>query len=692
MAGPDSSGDDLPCDGMTPFTPDIRPYLEIRTSAPSGWSPDARHLLVSSDLPGTAQVHRLDLDEADALPVSAEDLEPITAFEEPVGAAYLPDDPTGEGRMRLLVVTDRGGNERHQLYTAPHRPDAAYRSHGELEPLVVDDEHIHTPGGATRDGRLLAYATNRGDGVAFDCWVRDLVDGTERRVYASGSWTAPGGFSPDGRRLAVSELTTRAGDNRVLLVDLDRLSGAEVAARSRDPELAGPDDPVVVDGAAAGPDDPVVVDGAAAGPDDPVVVDGAAAGPDDPAVVELSPHPDAPAAVGTPSWLPDAERFFFATDVGREHVGIARGTADGAWEYVIEPGWDAGVAVDWSGRQLLVAWNEDGLTRAQLRDPDSLEVRTEVPLPGDGVAGGFRFTRDGRSLAFSFSSPRVPGDVWRYDTVGGALDRLTVSPCGLDAAGFVDAELARFRSFDGLDVPLFVYRPRTARGPVPVVVVLHGGPESQYRPSFKPLTQYLVAQGFAVVAPNVRGSTGYGRTYQHLDDVDKRFDAIRDLASLHDWLAAQPDLDEERAALYGGSYGGYLVLAGLAFQPERWAAGVGLVGMSNLVTFLENTSVWRRAFREREYGSLEHDRALLEDLSPINYVEQMRAPLFLVHGANDPRVPLSEAEQIHAVLGERGIRSELRVYDDEGHGLSKLTNRIDAYPRVAAFLHEILDG
>ena len=223
-----------------------------------------------------------------------------------------------------------------------------------------------------------------------------------------------------------------------------------------------------------------------------------------------------------------------------------------------------------------------------------------------------------------------------------------------------------------------------------MVVVIHGGPESQHRPSFNPLTQYLVASGFAVVAPNVRGSTGYGSAYQHLDDVEKRLDSVADLAALHAWLATQHDLDQDRAALYGGSYGGYMVLVGLAFQPELWAAGVDVVGMSDLVTFLENTSTWRRAFREREYGSLEHDRAVLEAASPINRVEDIVAPLLIIHGRNDPRVPVSEAEQIHEVLTERGVRCDLLIYEDEGHGLAKLVNRIDAYPRVTAFLHEIL--
>ena len=630
-----------------PATPDIRPYLEIRTAVPAGFSPDGTRLLISSDLSGSAQVHRLDLGNPGdpdgagvgpppALPVPAEQLAVVTRFEEPIGAGYLPDDPTGEGRVRLLLATDRGGNERHQLFTATDRPARPLRSADDLEPLVVDDDHIHRPGGVTRDGRWLAYATNRVDGVAFDTWVRDLRTGTERRVLATGGWTGPGGFSPDGRWLAVGELTTRAGDNRVVLVDL--------------------------------------VDGAA----DPV---------------ELAPHPQAAASVGTPSWLPDGSGFYFATDVGREHVGIARGTPDGRWEYVVEPGWDAGCGLDWSGRHLLVSVNHDGRTRAELRDPTSLEVTAEVPLPGAGVAGNWRFTRDGRWLSFGYSSPLLPGDTWRYDTATGALERLTSSPCEVAPSSFVDADLEHVVSFDGREIPVFVFRPPLGRGaPHPVVVLLHGGPESQYRPSFSPLAQYLVAHGFAVVAPNVRGSTGYGRSFQHLDDRERRVDAIADLGALHDWLGRQPDLDERRAALYGGSYGGYLTLAGLAFQPERWAAGVSVVGMSNLVTFLENTAPWRRVYREREYGSLEHDRDLLLELSPITHVERMRAPLLLVHGANDPRVPLSEAEQLHAALTRRGVRSELLAYHDEGHGLAKLRNRIDAYPRVAAFLHEVTGG
>jgi dipeptidyl aminopeptidase/acylaminoacyl peptidase len=242
-------------------------------------------------------------------------------------------------------------------------------------------------------------------------------------------------------------------------------------------------------------------------------------------------------------------------------------------------------------------------------------------------------------------------------------------------------------------MPVFLWEPDGA-GPFPVVVMVHGGPESQFQPAFlpsyTPLQQHLLSRGYAVAAPNVRGSTGYGKRYEHLDDVRLRLDSVRDLAALHDWLGTRPRIDASRAVLYGRSYGGYMVLAGLAFQPERWAAGIECVGISNFVTFLENTAPWRRAVREPEYGSLERDRDFLVEASPLTHVDRIRAPLFIQHGANDPRVPLGETKQIHRVLTEKGIRCDLLVHEDEGHAIAKLENRIETFERAVAFLDEVL--
>ena len=403
-------------------------------------------------------------------------------------------------------------------------------------------------------------------------------------------------------------------------------------------------------------------------------------------VVELFPH-DEPAVIGEPAWLDD-DRFVVAASVDRESAALFR--EDG--RVVLESEWDLGCVGDPTGRVLLVEANEDGYTRLELRDAETLELRGEVPLPGRGVVETAHFSPDGVRLVFTFSSPVEPPNVWSYDLAAHELTRLTQ----IDAPpGLREPELDRFESFDGLSVPLFLWEP-DGHGPFPVVVMVHGGPEAQFRPgwlpSFTPLTQHLLARGIAVAAPNVRGSTGYGKRYEHLDDVELRLDSVRDLAALHGWLGKRPELDGARIAIYGRSYGGYMVLAALAFQPELWTAGVESVGISNLVSFLENTSPYRRAAREREYGRLDRDRDFLVRASPLTHVDALRAPLFVQHGANDPRVPLGETEQIHRVLTEKGIRCELLVHEDEGHGIGKRENRVDFFERAAAFLEEELSG
>lgn len=280
-----------------------------------------------------------------------------------------------------------------------------------------------------------------------------------------------------------------------------------------------------------------------------------------------------------------------------------------------------------------------------------------------------------------------------------AIERFLNVRSGFDAdlgpASLSSPELVRYPSFDGLSVPAFLFHPSArADRPAPTLFFVHGGPESQLRPSFNPVIQYFAQRGFLVVAPNVRGSTGYGKRYSHLDDVDKRLDSVRDLAAGAEWLAAQGLADPHRIAVMGGSYGGYLVLAALTERPDLWAAGVDIVGIANFVTFLERTGPWRRRHREAEYGSLERDRALLERLSPLRQVDRIAAPLLVIHGANDPRVPIHEAEQLVASLRQRGQPVEYLRFEDEGHGLVKLDNRLAAYPRMADFLerHLALDG
>lgn len=500
----------------------------------------------------------------------------------------------------------------------------------ELRKIVYDPEYIHRYGGVTRDGGTIAYACNRRNGVDFDVYVRSLKSGEERLVLDIGGWCQPEGFSPDGRFLAVSRLTEKPGDNDTYLVDLTT---------------------------------------------------------DD--VSLITPHEDE-AYFGKPYWLPDGSAFFFSTDVGREFHAIARyDMRNQSHEFVLETEWDSSCSIDWTGRHLLVSQNENGYMKLTLHDPATLKVTQMVELPGRGMAAP-SFSRDGRYIAYSYTSFIEPGDVWLHDIESQKSQRLTESPNPVPNEEFVDPEVHDLESFDGETIHTFLGRPKSFEGEKPpAIAIIHGGPEGQSTAIFNPIAQYFLHRGYAVLVPNVRGSTGYGKRYQHLDDVKRRLDSVRDLEALHNWMGSA-GLDTDRAVLYGGSYGGYMVLSGLAFQPRLWAAGIDIVGISSLVTFLENTSAWRRKFREREYGSLETDREFLEEISPITHVDQIRAPLFIIHGRNDPRVPVGEAEQIHKVLTEKGIPTEIVIYEDEGHGLQKLRNRLDAYPKAVDFLDRVL--
>jgi dipeptidyl aminopeptidase/acylaminoacyl peptidase len=543
----------------------------------------------------------------------------------------FPDPVEGRfvpGSGRILLEHDDAGNELTQLSLLDARAGA------HPVPLVRDPRFAHRDPRFSRDGDLLAYAANRDNGVDWAVYVRSLADAKERRVIPPEGMNAPAGFSPDGSSLAVLRDGERSGDFDLYLVDVE--SGA---------------------------------------------------------VDHVTPH-DGEAFYGDPVWRPDGGAFYCATDNGRDMRAIARfDVASRHWSFVLESRWDLDCHGDVAGRWLLVDANQDGYTRLTLQDAATLEEVAEVELPGDGVAEEIVFAPDGSSFAFRFSSPVDPGDVWLYDCERRELRRATSLPRALRLADLHEPTLERFESFDGEEIPTFLWMP-VGEGPFPIVVMVHGGPESQFRPaflpSFTPLTQHLVSRGYAVAAPNVRGSTGYGKRYEHLDDLRLRLDSVRDLASLHDWLGAQPLIDATRAVLYGRSYGGYMVLAGLAFQPERWAAGIEMVGISNFVTFLENTAVWRRAMREREYGTLAHDRDFLIEASPITHVDRIRAPLFIQHGANDPRVPLEETEQIHRVLTDKGIRCELLVHEDEGHAIGKLENRVETFERAVAFLDDVV--
>lgn len=532
------------------------------------------------------------------------------------------------GSTRLVVVADVGGNERTQL-SLLDRPGARPR------PLTDDLEAIHVFGGWHPGGHQIAYASNARDARFFDVYVLDVDSGARRAVFVGDGTYYPFGFSPDGGRLLVQEAGS-AWSHTLLTVDLT--SGASRV---------------------------------------------------------LTPA-DAPARYRQPAWGPDGRTVFCLTDQGRDFLGVAALDVEtGALHAVAAPGWDVDdFAISPDGSRLVYEVNVGGYSEVRVRELAS-GVETPVPLPPGQAYEPYRWfptfswSPCGTRFAFTFSAPNRPASVFVAATDGSMPHRVTDAwSGGLAPEQLVTAELVHYPAFDGRQIPAFVFRPHGHHddGTAPALFYVHGGPESQIRTMYNGVIQYFVHQGFVVVAPNVRGSLGYGRSYVHLDDLERRPDSVRDLADGARWAAASGLADPARLAVMGASYGGFMVLSALTTNPELWAAGVDIVGIANFVTFLENTGPWRRHHREVEYGSLEHHRDLLVELSPLHRVDRIAAPLMVIHGANDPRVPIGEAEQVVASLEARGRPVEYLRFEDEGHGLVKLKNRLVAYPQIASFL------
>jgi dipeptidyl aminopeptidase/acylaminoacyl peptidase len=302
-----------------------------------------------------------------------------------------------------------------------------------------------------------------------------------------------------------------------------------------------------------------------------------------------------------------------------------------------------------------------------------------------GVFGAGAFSPDGQRLALSVNGATSPSDAYVIDLRQRTATRWTQSEIGgLDASKFVTPTLIRYPTFDTVDgrtrtIPAFFYRPANvpAGRRVPVVISIHGGPESQAFPTFNPTAQFLALElGVAMLVPNVRGSSGYGRSYLALDNVARREDAVRDIGALLDWIAREPGLDASRVGVIGGSYGGYMVLASLTHFPDRIRAGGSTVGLSHFRSFLENTESYRRDLRRAEYGD-ERDpevAALFERISPLNRADRITSRLFVAQGRNDPRVPWTESEQIVRAVRANGRPAWYLLFLDEGHGFRKKAN------------------
>ena len=346
------------------------------------------------------------------------------------------------------------------------------------------------------------------------------------------------------------------------------------------------------------------------------------------------------------------------------------------------------------GNLIAFVANQDGISMLHL-----LEVKTghERPVPKlpAGVIGSLRFHKNNRDLAFSLNTSRSPGDAYSIDVSTGMLDRWTFSEAGgLDTSTFSEPQLIHWKSFDGKSISAFLYRPPAHfSGKRPVVIEIHGGPEGQWQPEYLGEENYLVNDlGVVLIAPNVRGSTGYGKSFQKLDNGFLREGSYRDIGTLLEWVKSQPDLDGERMMITGGSYGGHMTLATSYLYNDLIRCSVEVVGMSNLVTFLEHTSPYRQDLRRVEYGD-ERDpkmRAFLERIAPMNNADKFKKPMFVVAGYNDPRVPYTEAEQLVAKIRNNGAPVWFLMAKDEGHGFGKKKNRDFEFYATVLFMQEYL--
>ncbi len=614
-------------------TPGIDRYLNIRGANAPAFSPDGKRIAFLTNITGTPQVWMID--------ASGGWPEQMTFYEDSVG--FMSWSPDGTG---LIFAKAKGGDENAQLYWMS--PDGS-----QINALTNDPRVRHNIGSWSHDGKQISYGSNKRDRNFFDIYVMEVATGREELVYQQDGSNGAVAWSYDDKQLIVSHSNEQLSlDNDLYLVDL----------RTKQ-------------------------------------------------ATHLTPHQGA-AQFGSVRFTPDNHSIIFGTNDKREFYSLAQmDLASKRVDIIDNTEWDLdSVEVSPDGGVLAYTINRDGYSELFIRrlDTDGKPLITaigakEAPikLPGKGIVGGLEFSKDnsgeasrtGSKLAFTFNSSRNPSDVWTYDLKTRALSQVTHSSlAGIPQNSFVEPELIHYKTFDGKEIPAWYYKPTNATNSgtgLPVILNVHGGPEGQAQPSFNPITQYYLSRGYAVLAPNVRGSTGYGKTFTHLDDVRNREDSVKDLAASVEWLKANGG-DGKRIAVTGGSYGGYMTLAAITLYPDLWAAAVSTVGISNFESFLKNTSGYRRKLREVEYGSLERDLEFLKSISPLYKVDRIKAPLMVIQGKNDPRVPYTEAEQIVAALKKRGAVVDYKLFDDEGHGVAKLSNRLVVYPLMADFLDKYM--
>lgn len=551
---------------------------------------------------------------------------------------FFPDALTNgrfhpNGGDYIVFMKDIGGGEWYQLYRYDLKS-------GEVT-LLTDGKARNLLGPWSSKGDSLAYMSTRRTGKDTDLWVMNPADPKSDHLLTKlegGGWE-PLDWSPDDKKILLKE---ELSINESYLWLVDTATGEKTALTPRD-------------------------------------------------VKEKISYGDA-------KFGKDGNGLYVTTDKDSEFHRLAYINLNTKEQSYLtsEIHWDV-EAFDLSkdGRRLAFVSNENGLS--VLRWLSTTMKRTIVTPPDipRGVIGGIRWHQNGRDLGFTITNARGAGDAHSLDVATGKIERWTNSESAVKTDDFPEAELVKWKSFDGKEISGFLYRPPVAKfsGKRPVLLVIHGGPEGQSQPIFLGRGNYYLNElGIALIYPNVRGSTGYGKTFSLLDNGFHREDTYKDINSLFDWIGGQSDLDSSRICVTGGSYGGHMTLAVSTFYSERIKCSVDVVGMSNLVTFLEHTEAYRRDLRRVEYGD-ERDpkmREFLEKIAPMNHVDMIKKPMMVVAGKNDPRVPVTESQQIAEALKKQGTPVWFLIGKDEGHGFRKKVNQDFQFYATVEFLKEYL--
>ncbi|WP_375425199.1 S9 family peptidase [uncultured Friedmanniella sp.] len=577
---------------------------------------------------------------------------------------------------RIAFVSDRSGVPRVWVDELPPRSDPP-------EPRMVElSEDPVVSVNWSADGAWLACCLATDGGVRTQVWVVRPDGGGARCIAGSRDQHAElGPWTRSGHRVVVTLPGEQAGDPTVCFL-ADPSTGTLTELATGDLisvlDLSVDEDFVIVKDGQRGKQFCVVVDRVADA--DFPLLPYPALGSTDRAIIRPAPDLDPEdliAYVSTDAGLP--RRQVVAVPLGaqgwRGRAGVLAAREDAELE---------GLDADDPGRLLLLVWNVAGASELQLFDTSTLVARPVPDVPGQVVTGAL-LSRDGSTAVMSVEGPERPRELWSLDTASLTWTQVTNAPLLPDTV-LVRPSLETFTGRDGLPLTGWLYRVPGQVGPGPAMLSLHGGPEAQERPTFNPQHQAMVAAGVAVFAPNIRGSSGFGRTFVHADDVHGRRDAFDDVLACRDHLLAIGVADVGRIAVTGRSYGGYLTLAMLAFSPGIFAAGVDICGMSDLHTFYHDTEPWIAAAAVSKYGDPERDYALLRAISPLHAAANIDVPLLVVHGELDTNVPLGEATQIVAALTALGRPVEYLQLDGEGHEYRRADSRRLLVARMLDFL------